>query len=261
MPPLQKLVINDVDMATFGLYVDMPQGWGNSPAQQDRLVTSRYAGEFIDPLGVSMSGRQVALPCVLLSASAAAAVAALDAIKLHLANAWLDVMVAPWTDRVLVCRLREVAPQPRRATSKGYPVTLTVYAPNPYLLSPLVDVVGLPALVDTPMVLGTAPSPFVVRVVGAATNPTLTYRDVNGMQRGTFILLTSLAADEWVEFNSLTRTIVRHPVLGGVVNGAALFERSSQLFQLDPQDGVASRGPTLTLSSGEATVYVRKAYL
>ncbi len=259
MPP-QRLIVNDVDMSAYGMWVDTPQGWGSATSRDDAAMSIRAAGDLIDPLNPRMRGREVGLPGILIATSPTEARDLWDAAKLVLSSVWLEVMIVPWTDRICVCRYRSLDWSPQLWTDAGFRFTLNLHAASAYLVSPLVDTYGLEAGAEHPLVLGTAPSPFTVRFIGLAAAPALVYRDANGQQQGRIALTTTLLEGEWVEFDSQTLQLVRHGATGLLSNGAPFFESSSVLFHLDPLDGTPTVGPTLTLSSGRALLTTRKCW-
>ena len=171
-------------------------------------------------------------------------------------------MILPWVDRLCVCRLQEMRWVEGRIEDPGFRFTLSFLAPSPYLVAPIVDSYGVLNGAEVVMTLGTAPSPFTVQFIGAVTAPVLTYYDAGGFAQGSIKLAGTLAAREWLHFDSQTLLMVRQSPTLGAVDGADFLDSSSKLFQLDPNDGVPSRGPSLALSSGSgsAVIYLRKCY-
>jgi len=259
------MIVNGVDLSTFNLWVEVPQGWADAPGRRDRLVDVQGAGQALIPQAAKMGERQWTVEAVLICPSLAVAQAMWDLIKLHLANSLLEVMILPWTDRVGYCRYQDIRWQGQHADLAGWRCALSFVAPSAYLVSPEIDSYGFVAggsSAELELHLGTAPSPFIVEFIGpTATGPTLTYTDAQGLTRGTLHLTTGLASGEWLRFDSQLFTVERHNPVGLVTNAAPLVANDSRLFQLEPLDASAHRGPTLALDQGSALLYTRPAYL
>jgi hypothetical protein len=251
--------VNGRDMSELGLWVLTPAGWG-SMARQDQPLEARGAGAFVDPRGARIPPREWSVDALLSADTLAAAQSQWDEIKLWLANTWLEVIIDPWLDRQLVCRFASADDRPVNAVMPGWPITLRFLAANPYFVAPIRESYGLLAGEEVRPVLGTAPSHFLLRLIGPATKPTLTYYDVNGRVRGVFELVNDLLTGEWFEFDSETHAVTRYTDVGAVADGAQFVASSVQLFTLDPQDGTPDEPPSLSLDSGSALIYVRKAW-
>lgn len=259
MPPTRMLV-NGVDLSEFGLWVETPAGLGDAPERQDEVIETRGAGGLLSPEAARVRPREWSVTATLIAPTVDDARDMWDLCKLHLADAWLEVIFAPWPDRMIVCRYQSAAISGWQAALPGFRVTLRLLAPNPYLVAPVVDSYGLAAGGEVALVLGTAPSPYLVRFVGPAAVPTLLYTDANGRVRGNLSLAGNLVAGEWLEFDSATLRIERHTETGTVINGAPFVATTTSLFALDPMDGTPDAAPTLSLDFGSAVVYVRKAW-
>jgi hypothetical protein len=259
MPPT-RMVVNGVDLSTFDLWVESPQGLMDSPQVRDQPVPSRRAGAFVVPRAASLQPRQWTVNATLISPTVAQFQAQWDKVKAVLANTWLEVVFEPWTDRVLLCRYQGASLGVGPLAMPGGRITLTFLAPSPYLVAPQVDSYGLGAGEEVRPVLGTAPSSFVVRFVGPATQPSLIYYDVNGRVRGQISIAGSIVAREWIEFDTATLTVVKVDVNSLRRNGAPSVASTTTLFALDPDDGTADEGPSIRLDQGTAMVYVRRAW-
>lgn len=260
MPPA-KLLVNGIDLSTFGMWIESPRGWADAPRRRDRTLDVQGAGEMIVTHGSTLDARRWSLRGAMLAETVQDAQDKWDAVKLHIHNAWIEVMVLPWTDRVCVCRYEDFTWDEGRIESTGFRFTLTLRSPSSYLVSPTLDTYGLTTAGEVPLILGTAPSPFIVEFIGPATRPTLSYYDVNGQVRGSVALAANLAAGEWLHFNSQTYLMQRHTPAGAVVDGASYLDNASRAFAFDPLDGVPERGPVLVLDSGTALVYTRRCFL
>lgn len=264
MPP-PRMIVNGLDLGALNLWVEVPQGWADAPGRRDRLVDVQGAGQALIPQAQSMGERSWTVEAVLICPSLAVAQAMWDQIKLYLSNNLLEVMILPWADRVAYCRYRDIQWRGQSLDLAGWRCALSFVSPSAYLVSPEIDSYGLiggGTNAEQEMRLGTAPSPFVAEFVGpTAIGPTLTYTDAQGTVRGTIHLTTAIGPGEWVRFDSQLLTITRTNVAGLATNAAALLANDSRLFQLEPLDASAHRGPTLALDQGSALVYTRKAFL
>lgn len=114
------------------------------------------------------------------------------------------------------------------------------------------------------LVLGTAPSTPIIRIMGSATNPVVTYRDAGGTAQRTITLTITLAATtDWIDLDMRTRKITKY-LSGVVTNGYTTMSTTSNFpFAFDPQDGdfFTSAWPTLEVSAGTGIAYWNKAYL
>jgi hypothetical protein len=261
--PSQKLLVNEFDLSTLGFWVEAPDGWGSGPGRQDTLLDVQGAGQVLLPDAEQIGPRRWTVEGVLIASSQAEARDFWDAAKQVLQDSVLEVMILPWADRLCVCRMQEMRWTQGRIEDKGLRFALTFLAPSAYLVAPIVDSYGVLNGGEVVVTLGTAPSPFVVQFIGAASAPTLTYYDASGIAQGTVKLSGDLVAREWLHFDSQTLLMVRTSPTLGAVDGADMLSSASRLFQLNPNDGVPGRGPSLALSggSGSAVVYARKAYL
>lgn len=259
MPP-SRMIVNGVDLATFGIWADTPQGWADGPTRQDKLVDLQGAGSAVITTASRLTERRFSVAGTLTAATRDDALDLWDAAKAHLMGPWLELVLAAVPDRMAVCRLQRMTWQGINLEMAGWRLTLEFLSPSPYLVAPIVDMVGLTAGVSQPIALGTAPSPFLVEFQGPAT-PSLTYYDAQGTVQGQIRLLGPLADREWMRFDSQTLELQRHGLAGSVTNGAPYFAGDSRLFQLDPADGTPDQGPSLLLDEGSAVVYIRKAWL
>ena len=117
------------------------------------------------------------------------------------------------------------------------------------------------------LALGTAPSSPVVRIMGAATDPVLTYRDAGGTSQNTLTLASGTlnATNDWVDIDMRTGVITKY-ASGATSSGWTAFVATITgvfPFAFDPQDGdyTTAAWPTLELSSGTGIAYWWKAYL
>jgi len=112
-------------------------------------------------------------------------------------------------------------------------VTLTFQALKPYWQSTSLSAVTFTGSA-TDMPIGEAPSRPVIRLTGAYTNPTVTYKNSAGSTVGSFTLTVTLAnAAHYVEIDCARRTIVHNT--GSDADGIALLT-AGDFIALDPAD-------------------------
>jgi hypothetical protein len=109
--------------------------------------------------------------------------------------------------------------------------------------------------------LGTAVSAPTIRIMGAATNPVLTYRNAGGTVKQTMGFTVTLASTDYLEINGELFSITKY-ASGVASNGMALWT-SGDFPALDPQDGYPSIDsyPTLEVSAGTGEVLYRRTWL
>jgi hypothetical protein len=106
--------------------------------------------------------------------------------------------------------------------------------------------------------LGTAPSSPIIRIMGAATNPVLTYRSVDGTAQKTLTITGTLAAtNDWIDIDMRTG-VIRAYVSGVISNAFTTYAITGDFpWAFDPQDGDFATGgwPTLECSAGGCIAY------
>lgn len=110
--------------------------------------------------------------------------------------------------------------------------------------------------------LGTAPSSPVIRIMGSATNPTVTYRDAGGAAVRTLGFTVSLASTDYLDID-MRRGRIQKVASGVVTNGIALLTSGQFPWALDPQDGERETAawPTLEVSTGTGEVLFWRQWL
>jgi len=103
--------------------------------------------------------------------------------------------------------------------------------------------------------LGTAPSTPVIRIMGAATNPVLTYRDAGGASVRSITFTATLTSSEYLDID-MRRGRVQRVTSGTAANGIGLITGGDFPWALDPQDGDygTSSWPTVEVSAGTGEV-------
>jgi phage-related protein len=98
----------------------------------------------------------------------------------------------------------------------------------------------------------------VIRITGAATNPTVTYKNSAGTTIATLGLTDIIASGDWVEIDLDRRTIRRS--VSGVVTYNAALRTSGDYFWIDPDDASGTSNPTLSVSSGTGQITYRRRW-
>lgn len=110
---------------------------------------------------------------------------------------------------------------------------------------------------------GTAPSSPIIRIMGAATNPVLTYRDAGGTAQRTMTFTVVLAAtNDWLDIDMRAGKITKW-ASGVSSNGRSLLTSGNPIFGIDPQDGdwATSQYTTIEVSAGTAMCLWHKQWL
>jgi len=187
-----------------------------------------------------------------------------DRVKRLLASPVLEVRFSSWPDRVGYGRAQNVPVEPVLGIEDGFRVRFTILMPNPYLVARAVDVYTLSPGVSVVPALGTAPSAVRLVIIGTgALLPTVTYRDAQGITRGTltFDLSAVLPTGDWIEVDGETQEMTRHTVAGVVSNAALLMTAASRYpFVLDPLDGDGTVGPALSATNCAGVAYLKRAW-
>jgi len=135
----------------------------------------------------------------------------------------------------------------RRAVAVAFTVTMdgayiTDSAPLPYGFGPTA----------TPMPLGTAPVAPVIQIMGAVTNPVLTYRSAAGAALAAITFTIALAGTDYLEIDCGTWRVEK--IVSGTRSDAysVYAGQADNLPLLDPADGLQVYGsyPTLEVSGG-----------
>lgn len=145
----------------------------------------------------------------------------------------------------------------------GSEVTLTLNAPDPlWRAADGGTPVGLAANATRyACPLGTAPSAPIVRLMGAATNPTFVIRDSGGAAQVTIAVTLTLGANDFLELNCETG-IVQKSVAGTVTRCESVLTSGTFPFALDPEWGDYSTAnwPTAEVDLGKGELLYTKRY-
>lgn len=254
------MIVNGVDLSTYSMWIDTPQGLMASPGRDDLMVDVQAAGDILIPTGERVPSRRWSVGGQLIAPTQQDALDLWSLAKLLLEDAWLEIVMLPWSDRYTVARLQSMTHDEGRMEDSALKFTLTFVSPNPYFQALQPDTYGISAGGEVEIQVGTAAMPFEIMFIGPATKPSLTYYDAGGQVRGTIRLTSDLVTAEWIRYNSQTGEMERHSAVGIETNGAPYLDTSTREFQVSPYDGVPGKGPTMALDSGTALVIARKAF-
>ena len=113
-----------------------------------------------------------------------------------------------------------------------------------------------------PVPLGTAPSSPIIRIMGSATDPSVTYRDAGGAAVRTMGFTVTLASTDYLDID-MRRGRIQKVASGVATNGIALLTSGQFPWALDPQDGERETAawPTLEVSTGTGEVLFWRQWL
>jgi hypothetical protein len=270
MPP-QVLFLNDFDMSQYGMWCDLPQGWGDGLSVNDNLVTvPGHAGGLLLSHEATVAPRRVTVTGIIQSTEGNLRTL-WDQVKRILASPILEMRFEAWPDRIALARYQsgELRMTPGLAPNLGAEFALQFLLPSPYLLSRGLDAFTAVDGNSVTLSLGTAPSPLRLIMVGLGDPlPTVTYTDAQGVERGWLQFDLSLFEDtdvalafgDWIEVDGETRLMTWHKANNTMENAAPYMVAESDIFDVDPQDGDAAQGPSLACSACDLTAYLRKAW-
>lgn len=113
--------------------------------------------------------------------------------------------------------------------------------------------------------LGTAPSTPIIRIMGSAVSPVLTYRDASGTTVATVTVTGTIPVTTgYLDIDGRTGNILTESAVNGYSAYTILHSSGSPFpFAFDPQDGdfATSAWPSLSVSTGSGFAYWYKAYL
>ncbi len=257
------LYLNNYDTSRLGLVVTRYEGQEGMPSR-DAITAPLLGrvGRVVLDGRPTVGVRTLLLPGVISGDTVAIRQANFRALKERLGRGLLEVR---FIDQPLVMyqarltRCTEAPGDGGQAIEPTLRLTIELECQDAYAYETSRQLV---ALTTTPvrLPLGDAPSPLVIRIFGAATDPVLTLRHANGRVLQTMGLTVTLGANDYVEINSDLGTIVRS--VAGVQSEGLSLLTSGDFLVADPGDGdgTLNGGPTLELSTGTGDARWRKAY-
>lgn len=248
--------INDAPLTDLGLYVTAHPRWLSSAAYSFPVATlpgsmGGIASDVatVEPMGFSITAR-------LVPASLTAREEAINAVQQRL-KGLLEVRYADQPDKVLEGWLDSVEVEPQAAgqgfVDPGLLVALNFRSARPYKRDRYGRAVAFGST-RTEVKLGDLPSAGLVRIMGAATNPVLTYRGTNGEALKTLGFTITLNSTDFLEVDLGKRTIYKS--VSGTRTRVDSVRTSGYFFNLDPHDGTPEFDdfPTLEVSAGSGLI-------
>jgi hypothetical protein len=243
----------------------LPDAWSAPSQGWDTLAVPGYDGVRLVRETASVGARALVIPGLIRGTDAADAETKVQALKDALWGGTVEIRFAyQGGTRAYYGVLTEVAGNlfAPGNLSGWVSVQVAFLLADPYALdlSERVDTGLAGALV--PVHLGTGPTWPLVTIRGAATNPTLTWRDFRGDVIGTMAFTATLAG--------AANALIIETTDGGDVwtwdgttlgSGFSLLTAGYSIPVFSPRDGVrgSSQWPTVSVSSGTLTVtYARR---
>lgn len=261
--------VNGVALSTLGLYLE-EAGDSRSLAPAKYPLTPLYkrAGAVggvvpeIGPRSLTLRGK------IVTSANTVAArVAAEDTVKDWLGNAGLATIelrddIAPAREIDGFVEQLTIQPFGHPLLAVASTVDCRISCPEALWRETAGTIIGVPATATRySLPLGTAPSTPILRVMGSATNPTVTVRDSGGTAQVTLAFTVTLTSSEYLDVDCTTGVITK--VSSGTrTNGISLLTSGTFPFVLDPAWGewATSVWPTVETSAGQAEVLYARRY-
>jgi hypothetical protein len=254
--PTPSLFANGRDVEALGLRVFTCKGpWDIPQITDPTLVIPGRLGLVRTGAATQMAARTITLTGAIYRSDAprtnADVLAMLDVLKPLLALGVLELRTATQPTRSYLCRLATFDVTMHGAAfaagSADFSLTLTCTDPLGYDTDP--SGIGF-AAAPIAIPLGTGPSAGLLRIMGPATSPVVTYRDLTGAIVHTLGFTRTLLATDYEEIDLDLLKVTR--VQSGVATNdiAALTSGDLEDFVLRPEDGDALAGvyPTLECS-------------
>lgn len=264
------LYVNDFDTSRLGLIVTGVDGWRDAPSTRDRTtqLPTRVGAIILAP-EAETAPRQISIEGVIDPSHAGLALtmanvrAAISELQERIYRGTIEVRFADEPDIFVLARGEQaqlVASPPQFMNPKSR-VQIRLLCPDPLRYDRNGSVVGFGVSPRTGTPLGTAVSAPVLRIMGAATNPVITYRDKSGTVRQTMTFTVTLASTDYLEIDCELFTITKYA--SGVASNGITLLTAGDFIALDPQDGDYAGGvwPTLEVSAGSGECLYRRAWL
>lgn len=255
--------LNDYDLAGLGFILEAVEGWNDAPSVRDRVtqLPGRPGTIALAP-EAETAPRALSFRGVIRATSLAGVRTSMAALQERLYRGTVEVRLSDDPDKVFFARTEEQVRivTPPQFASPHTRLSWRMTCPDPLRYDRNGTVIGFSsARGATP--LGSAPSLPVLRIMGAATNPVITYRNAAGESIGTMGFTITLAATDYLEIDCELMTVTK--VVSGVATSVPTILTSGDFLLLDPQDGSYpdSVWPTLEVSAGTGEALYRKAWL
>ena len=251
-----SLYVNGQDLEALGLHVETCTGPWDLPAITDpAIVIPNRLGRARTGAARTMAQREIALGGTIIESAGVRTNADFEAktetIKAILAYGILDVRFVNQPTRSYLATPTKFTVTPDgpalAAVSGTFALSFVCEDPLSYELVPdCVAFAGSPV----PVPLATGPVGGVIRIMGPATNPVVTYRGITGMALHTLGFTRTLAADDYLEIDLDAWSITRYQSGAASNDAGAMSSGDIEAFSLLPADGDRANGvwPTLECS-------------
>lgn len=260
-----QIYVNEYDTSGHGLIVERVDGWidGLSVAERTSLLPGRVGGVILPP-ETETTPRSIQVAGVIKGSSLANLRSSIDSLKERLYRGLVEVRFVDQTDRYVNARCSgfQVPATPPQFMNPRGRVSFSLFCPDPLIYATQPTIVGQSVVATrTPLPLGNAPSAPVIKIMGSATNPVLTYRKNDGTSQQTMGFTVTLASTDYLEIDCELAQITKY-ASGVPTNGMALWT-SGDFPVLDPQHGdfINSLWPSLEVSAGSFECAYRRAWL
>ena len=260
------LEVDGFDMSGLGFSVTRRvDGFYDSMWEQQTLrEMTRKTTRFVSGSAARSRERPLACAGLLTAATHATALSNLDILRERLGvgkpDSPMEVKFDSGLTRHFDCYLDgRVTTRRLHAGTAIYEVDIPLVAVDPREYDDSNTVIGSITTSDVDMTLGTAPHNKVSISVTGSNTFTLTYKNSAGTTVATLGLTSATGTQPYV-FDLEDETVLDSA--GTPASMMAFLDAGSEFFTMDPRDGVISARawPTLTSSSGTATVTFKKAY-
>lgn len=260
------ITVNGADLGTtFGWYPDRVDGWLGAPARNFAAITMPKRLGVVMPVDPTYQAREIRISGSLNPQALASRVTAEAKIRDHMMTGLVTIVVDDGTTplRAIDGYTRELvveAPTPTLAPVWSR-ISATVTCPEPVWRETTMQVIGFNATARA-MPLGTAPVAPLIRIMGAATNPTLKYKNASGQTLNTCQFTITLASTDYLLIDC-ANGLIQKSVSGTVSDARSTFVSTNDALPvLDPADGdyINSVWPMLTVDLGTAVAIYAKRH-
>jgi hypothetical protein len=262
MGALTGVYLNEYDLTRLGFHLEAGEGARSLPGQQWVAAGAPgRAGRILLDGRPGIQPRLLTLRGTVVADTQAALEANVDALKTRFLANVLELRLPAQPARVLVARTLGFTESPRAPQFSGLSIvlTITLEALDPHWVDRDPVVLYGATAERVRCLLGNQPVAPVLRILGAAVNPVLTYRNAAGDAKATLTITLTLAAGDYLEIDCDAKTITKS-VSGTPSNGLSTLT-AGDFLTLTPEDGdpIGSAWPTLEVSAGTLQVtYLRR---
>lgn len=263
MPARGEITVNGFDLGELGFVLQNDaDGWRDGVALGALELAPVPGSAGVAVLGRTTSARSIGVSGAMRADTMAELLASTDELKARLSDGVLEVAFGDDAARVFFCELDgpvRIAPERPVITQPMHWLRFTLLCPVGYVFDASPTIVDFSAAAaECP--LGTGAVAPLLRLIGPATNPVVTYRDARGDEIATLGMTAELAAGDVREIDCGRFRIVD----GGGVNRIGELT-SGDFLAMDPRDALGEDGPYPTLEvsglTGNALVMYRRSWL